>query len=221
MTQPILPPGWQPDESLQRHIPPPHDYRTFQRLPENPARYAVCVLGSGVFDIYDNRFLSNRPKEKDCPRQRYELNPGHNTKTFFRFNAWLVCRAALGPAPKPKLQAHHKDDGGPKDDNWVNLMWQTPKQNRAIEAERKGPRPSKRRVGEANGRSKLHPENLKSFIRKYDQDQITGHPIRWWWDAMANGISERQLRRIISGQSRQDEVAEIRRQILEENSNKP
>lgn len=210
----ILPPGWRSDVTLQRHIPAPHDYRTFRRLPENPDRYAACIIGGGVFDILAARFLSpdsNGRNGKSC-RRRYRLNQGRDTKAIRIFYARIVATLVYGAAPGPDYEAHHVDGVNTRD-HWGNIRWQTGPQNRAVEIERQA---TKRRTGESNGRTQLTYDQLAWFIEACDEDaRRYRRPDLEHWSRTFGTASVRQLQRILAGQSRREEVEAIRAGLKE------
>lgn len=217
-----LPPGWAPDDSLKIVIPTPHDHRTFRRLPENPNRYAACILGTGIFDIFQSRFLSPTSTGENN-RRRYRLNLGPNTKPARLFYARIVCTLAFGPATSPNHEAHHVD-GDRTNDAWSNLRWQTPHQNRTVEVERRTAqsRPVKfvsvqdpdfeydDDDEETDARYRLCSDSLAVFLSRYDEDREAGRIPDLKRYARFYGISARQLQRITAGKTRQAEVSAIR-----------
>lgn len=209
---PRFPPGWSTDPTLQPHIPAPHDYRTFGRLPENEDRYAACILGGGVYDIFDGRFLSPDSNGKNC-RRRYRLNQGRLAKPIRLFYARLIARLAYGDPPGSKYEAHHVD-GVNTHDTWHNIRWQTKPQNLAVEKERHA---AKRRTGADNGRTQLTHDQLVWFIESCHEDTRRGRrtDLQHWAKVFSGQASLRHLQRILAGQSRSDEVEAIRARLKE------
>jgi hypothetical protein len=200
---------------LAKALPSYLDASHYRFVPHNPDRYAISLLTGEVWDLYRSCFLKTQYDGKG--RRYFRLvHPSAEPRNIYasRVMALIVC----GPPPSPTAQAHHRDENptGPNADRWDNIEWQTPAQNLARSQKHQA---AKRRVGEDNGRTALCDENLVLLIRLYETSLRKGRAFDWDMNALWAGVTERQLRRIIAGKSRGDRVAEIRRQIDEENKN--
>lgn len=191
-----LPAGWQIDATLFNELPPHLDFRTFARVPQNPSRYAASILGEGIYDLHGQRFLT--PTVTKRGRRRYRFNQGRNAKPVRLFYSRVTVALVYGPAPTAHAQAHHID-GNPSNDDWRNLRWHSPRQNRAVERRRRAKAPnsdSKRRLGASNGRAKLDPMSVRQFLAWASDDRAKGERPDWRWYANFFGVSPRQLQRI-------------------------
>lgn len=194
-----LPSNWIPDRTLMRLAPSPYNYNAFSRLAECPDRYIVSIVGDGVYDLQDQRWL--KPTVKNG-RRSYRLNLGPHTRPIIRTYARLVCRAVYGDPPQPKgktsagrrrqSESHHID-GDVTNDHWNNLRWQSRQSNLAIEKDRM------RHCGTKNGNSKLTDEQI-ALIRQSRTNAFLEQSIDEL--SIAYGVSKSYIHRIRSGKVR-------------------
>lgn len=209
MTTPDLPQNWQPIASLQDKIPPTHDWRSFGTLPNVP-RYAISIIGQGVFDLERREFLKPSIERKRQNRRRYRLvtsdiRNGKRAPNRKLYYSVAILELVAGPRPSRRHQAHHADHD-PTHDLWQNLSWATGKANRRMEADHRS------RKGANNPHAKLSAAQLAEFIAFHDAEAALG---RVSWDAheARYGVKSGQLRRIAKGESRTDEVEAIRSRL--------
>ncbi|WP_370690866.1 HNH endonuclease [Falsiroseomonas sp.] len=209
-----LPPNWVPDETLKAELQTHGlDYRNFRRIQAAPDRYAVNITGTAphIWDLHLSRPVSpttpgSRGKNKakaSHPRLRFRLNLGAMVGAKWFFLSRLVCQAIHGPPPLAKSEAHHAD-GNVQNNDWRNLHWLSPQANRAIERIRPE-RMRTQRPGSKNSNAKLPSIQLFRLIRDFDDQQTSERDL-----AARYNLSPAQAHRLVTGESRADEVKAIR-----------
>ncbi|MGG5891129.1 hypothetical protein ACLF3G_29080, partial [Falsiroseomonas sp. HC035] len=104
-----FPDRWYYDTALKDKLPASVDYRAFKVLPFAP-RYAASILGCGVFDLDEDRFLSPIVDPK-TGRKSYRLNTsikGQTRATKFPTYARIILTLVEGPQGRNR-HAHHQD----------------------------------------------------------------------------------------------------------------
>jgi hypothetical protein len=218
-----LPPNWLADSTLQAELPSHLDYRHFRRIVESPDRYAVNILGTEPY-VWDLKLQRPVPPMKDGssgkrksgktrsgtsskPRKRIRLRFRLNLGCFGGIKRFLlsrlVCAAVKGAPQRSTFQANH-ENGNPLDNHWRNLNWLTGEANRAIELVRPE-RMRTQKSGAANSNSKLSFAQLFRLIQTYDDHQTSESELATLFE-----ISPAQVHRLVTGQSRNTEVNEIR-----------
>ena len=198
-----LPPNWQADPTLKAELPPHLDHRHYRRIVQAPFRYVVNVIGGtpAVWDLQRKRAV--KPDTSKHPlRPRYRINGGKFFGTDRLYLARIVCEAVYGPAPTKEHEAHHEHlDRG---NGWANLRWKTGEENRAIERIRPEQR-GKQRGGSKNSNSKgflnIHSMLFYRYRSRWSVKEV----------ARLHNISPSQLRRILNGECRRDEVIAARK----------
>ena len=116
-----------------------------------------------------NRTTENWAALKPIPRRRGYLtvNLSDGGRKVARYVHRLVLEAFVGPCPRGSVGCH--GDGNPANNRLGNLRWDTPTANEADKL-----RHGTRRVGSANGGSKLHEEEVLEIRRRSSE----GEPMR-------------------------------------------
>ncbi|MBO1077282.1 hypothetical protein [Roseomonas marmotae] len=200
---------WRLQFDLRNEIPASHNWRTFRRIEIAP-RYAVCIVGGGVFDTKRKTFLQPNYDTRNG-RKRFRLNcddkkAGKRDATKVLYYARLILAAVEGPRGR-NFQAHHKD-GVRTHDHWQNLSWVTGKANKRLAADS--------RQGENNPNAKLSNGDLTKLITEYDESAVMfGNP-KLSYLSLKYDLTKGHITRLAKGRNRKKEVAAIRAKHAQE-----